>query len=93
MVTNSSHLVSQGEDQWCSIRSTESVLEFNLIPLTEDGEAEVVKGMSEEELIDMMHFGQVMTSIVSMRVISNNNSFSSSYGGLLYQVRSKRREP
>ena len=59
----------------------------------EDGEAEVAKGMSAEELIDMMHFGQVMTSIVSMRVISNNNSFSSSYGGLLYQVPSKRREP
>ena len=58
-----------------------------------DGEAEVAKGMSEEELIEMMHFGQVMTSIVFMRVIANNSSFLSSYGGLLYQARSKRREP
>ena len=44
----------------------------------EDWEAEVAKGTSEEELIEMMHFGQVMTYIVSMRVISDNNSFLSS---------------
>ena len=34
----------------------------------EDGEAEVEKGISEEELIEMMHFAQVMTSVLFMKV-------------------------
>ena len=79
MVFNSEHQ----KCTWISSDTTEK----------EDGEAEVAKGMSEEELIEIMYFGQVMTSIVSVRVISNNNSFLPSYGGLLYQVRFKRREP
>ena len=36
----------------------------------EDGEAEVEKGISEEELIEMMHFAQVMTSVLFMKVTS-----------------------
>ena len=36
----------------------------------EEGEAEVKKGISEEDLIEMMHFAQVMTSVVFMRVTS-----------------------
>lgn len=36
----------------------------------EEGEAEVEKGISEEDLIEMMHFTQVMTSVVFMRVTS-----------------------
>ena len=36
----------------------------------ENGEAEVEKGISEEELIEMMHFAQVMTSVLFMKVTS-----------------------
>ncbi|CAH3166028.1 unnamed protein product [Porites lobata] len=37
---------------------------------TEEEDGEVEKGISEEELIEMMHFAQVMTSVVFMKVTS-----------------------
>ena len=37
---------------------------------TEEEDEEVEKGISEEELIEMMHFALVMTSVVFMKVTS-----------------------